>query len=250
MNKFLKYFVIFLLTFTVVVSCFFMPEISEAFKNSKKSYSYRTNKTKFTSAENIPYAMRFAEGYYPYAESAVHEKTLLKESRAIEIAEEFFYSIPGWKYGCDILFSGAESKICAIDNDETSIVWGVYFYSNALSSNICILVNDDAAKVIGFYTHRNSERSAPLIITDFTYYINKYLPHISNYYGWSTAYSNTESVINGIISYKIAFVEKNGSNGSVMLYYNYKNGDVIFNMAEDILSYYDISYELFVDSEG
>ena len=81
----------------------------------------------------------------------------------------------------------------------------------------------------------------PLLINDYYYYINKFLPDMVRYYGWVSAYSHMETILSGNITYKIAFVDEDGGSASVMMYYDYRSGNVIFNMANDSFESYRVN---------
>ena len=216
MKNIRNYIIVSALAFIVVVSCFFMPELTDLFDGRKeKTYSFETNKTSFSVSDNVPFALRFTE-VLPVAEK-YSGSTELSAHDARMSAENFFYSMKPWRYGCVLEFMNAEPFNCKSDEYGSCIVWKVYFYSETLQSTLMFAVND------------------------YYYYINKFLPDMVRYYGWVSAYSNMETILSGNITYKIAFVDEDGDSASVMMYYDYRSGNVIFNMANDSFESYRVN---------
>ncbi len=235
-----KYIIALFVAAVLVVSCFFMPEITEFIeRGAEVNYSYLTNKVNFTSSKNLPYAMRFTQMFSSGVPSS--SAANLKAKDAQKKAEAFFYSIDSWNYGYDLEFISAAPKLCEIISGEKEIVWEVKFFSEALNSHIVFAVNDSAEIVIGFYVCNQNTGSAghQYLMHDFNFYLDKYLPSISRYYQWSTFSGNTDSVLDGTITYKIVFVDKYGNYSTIMLYYDYYYGNIIFNMEENILEPYN-----------
>ena len=109
-----NYIIVFLFAFTVVISGFYMPELSAIANGSGgSSYSYETNKTSFSVSGNVPVALRFTE-VLPVAEK--HSGiTNLSSYDARMSAENFFYSMKPWRYGCVLEFMSAEPFNCKSD---------------------------------------------------------------------------------------------------------------------------------------
>ena len=62
MKNIRNYIIVSALAFIVVVSCFFMPELTDLLDGRKeKTYSFETNKTSFSVSDNVPFALRFTE---------------------------------------------------------------------------------------------------------------------------------------------------------------------------------------------
>ena len=241
MKNIRNYIIVSALAFIVVASCFFMPELTDLFDGRKeKTYSFETNKTSFSVSDNVPFALRFTE-VLPVAEK-YSGSTDLSAHDARMSAENFFYSMKPWRYGCVLEFMNAEPFNCKSDEYGFCIVWKVYFYSETLQSTLMFAVNDSSNTVIGFFTHYDGGgKNMPLLINDYYYYINKFLPDMVRYYGWVSAYSHMETILSGNITYKIAFVDEDGDSASVMMYYDYRSGNVIFNMANDSFESYRVN---------
>jgi len=243
-----KYIIALLVSAVIVLSCFFLPEISEYMKRGAEvSYLYQTNKVSFSSSKNLPYAMRFTEQFSLGVPS--RSGTNLDAKEVIEKAETFFYTIDPWKNGCDLNFISATPKLCEIATGEQEVVWEVKFYSEALYGHIVFAINDTAETVIGFYlcNQNTGGTSHRYLMQNFNYYMEKYLSGISEYYRWSTFSGVTDSVLDGIITYKITFVDNYGNYSTVMLYYDYRYGNVIFNMEENILYSYNDRNSLYIE---
>lgn len=244
-----KYIIALFVAIVFVISCFFLPEITEFInRGAEVNYSYQTNKVNFTSSKNLPYAMRFTEMFSSGIPSS--SAANLKAKDAQEKAEAFFYSIDLWKYGYDLEFISATPKLCEIITGEKEIVWEVKFFSEALNSYIVFAVNDSAGIVIGFYVCNQNTGGAghQYLMRDFNFYLDKYLPSISRYYQWSTFSGRDDSVFDGKITYKITFVDKYGNYSTIMLYYDYRYGNIIFNMEENILEPYNNGYAEYVET--
>ena len=244
-----KYIIALFASVVIVVSCFFLPEISELVKRGAEvSFSYQTNKVSFSSSKNLPYAMRFTEAFS--LGEVNNSGANLKTEHVREKAENFFYTIDSWKYGCDLQFISATPKLCKISTGEQEIVWEVKYFSEALNSHLVFAINDTAETVIGFYlcNQNTGMDGQQYLMQNFDYYIEKYLPNISEYYQWSTFSGSTDSILDGIITYKITFVDNDGNYSTVMLHYDYRFGNIIFNMEADILDSYSSGYAEYVET--
>ena len=247
MKRSVMYTVIVIAAFILVVGGFFMPEISLFVKEQNELlYTYEANKTTYTVRSDYAseYAVTEAMGYTRYFTQAdiYYEKIEMTADSVSAVSLEFMNGMPHWRYGCDKTFVSAEPYFCKPeDSPEGRVQWKVMFYSETLKSNLIFIVDDHTAAVVGFYTVSadtfslyEDYRGKKRVVLSEEYYLNKYIGGLRDYYGWSTTYSISTGNSDGVISYRISFVDKSGGHGSVELYYNYYYGNMIFNMDKNI----------------